>query len=79
MFKKLIIVAIMLTLFGGSAMACGPAPSCWMEESPAYLKSVCQGYARDHKTAGDIRVYVEEPQLVPAFIKSCAKLRVFIN
>ena len=30
----------------GAALACGPAPSCWMESGPTYLKSVCSGYAK---------------------------------
>jgi hypothetical protein len=71
-------LALVASLATDPATACSPAPSCWIESGPAYLKDVCKGYARDHRTASDIEGYVEEPEKVGAFVKACGKLGIHI-
>lgn len=58
------------------ALACKPAPSCWMESRPEYLRAVCLGYAKDHKTLKEIADYVDEAGEVPAFGGACKKLGI---
>jgi hypothetical protein len=57
------------------ALACAPAPTCWMESSRDYLKSVCINSGRNPDTLK----YVEEPEQIANFIKACAKLRIKIK
>ena len=68
-----LIITTVTTLFATSALACAPAPSCWLEEGPAYVRSICRGYEKDHRTVADIRGFVDEPEQVPAFIAACKK------
>jgi hypothetical protein len=41
-----------------------------------YLRSVCQGYAKDHQTLKQIATYVEEPEKVPAFGRACKRFGI---
>jgi hypothetical protein len=68
--------AAVLLMVPGTVLACGPAPSCWMQSSAEYLRSVCQGYAKDHQTLKQIATYVEEPEKVPAFGRACKRFRI---
>jgi hypothetical protein len=74
-----ISAAVVLMLPASPVIACSPAPSCWMEESPAYLRSVCQGYAKDGQTLKQIAKFVDEPHKVPAFAKACKKLGIHLR
>ena len=77
--KSLLLYVIAgLVATAGAALACGPVPSCWMESGPAYLKSVCSGYAKNHTTLKEIAKHMQEPEKVPAFGKACAKLNVHL-
>ena len=71
MTNKTAIMIVALGLSSTSALACSPAPSCWLKSDPAYLRSVCQGYAKDHRTLKQIAEYVEEPEKIAAFGKAC--------
>ena len=72
--KMYFLVLSVALLVSVSALACSPAPSCWMEEGQSYLRSVCQSYK--DKTPAQIASYVEEPEKVPAFIQACKRLKV---
>jgi len=68
-----------LTITTGTALACAPAPSCWMKSGPVYLRSVCLNYAKDHQTLKQIAMYMEEPEKIAAFGKACEKLQIHLN
>jgi hypothetical protein len=68
-----------LAVTTGTALACAPAPSCWMKSEPAYLRSVCLSYAKDHQTLKQIAMYVEEPEKIAAFGKACERLQVHLK
>jgi hypothetical protein len=75
------IAMLTATVLGGTApaaWACAPAPSCWIKEGPAYLRSVCLSYAKDHQTLKQIAMYLEEPEKIAAFGKACEKLHVHL-
>lgn len=78
--SKLTIIAALLSvsaaLAPGTALACAPAPSCWIDEGPEYLRSVCQGYADDHLTLSQIATYLDEPEKIEDFGLACAKVGV---
>jgi hypothetical protein len=59
-----------------AAIACAPAPSCWMKEDPESLKSICRGFAKHGQTLKQIATFVEEPEQVPAFGQACKKLKI---
>jgi hypothetical protein len=61
------------------ALACAPAPSCWIKGDPDYLKSICRGFAKQGKTLKQIATFVEEPEQVPAFGQACKKLKIRIQ
>jgi hypothetical protein len=69
------VIANMIALTA-PALACSPAPSCWMNESPAYLRSICAGYAKDRKTLKQIAEFVDEPEQIAAFGKACKKFKI---
>jgi hypothetical protein len=79
--KLLLMVAIMgaACLLGSVVRACSPAPSCWIESGPTYLRSVCEGYAKDHKTLTEIASYLDEPDDIANFASACGKLHVHFN
>ena len=54
--------ALSTTATMGMSHACAPAPSCWFKTGPAYVKSVCLGFAKDHQTLKQIAEYLEEPE-----------------
>jgi hypothetical protein len=66
-------------LASSSVHACSPAPSCWIESGPEYLRAVCRGYANDHRTVTQIASYLDEPERIADFVKACGKLRVHFN
>ena len=33
--------ALAMSTWSTGALACSPAPSCWIDEGPSYLRSVC--------------------------------------
>jgi hypothetical protein len=68
-----------LALGTGSALACSPAPSCWIEEGPAYLRSICRGYAKDGKSLREIATFVDEPKKIQKFAKACRKVGVTLK
>jgi hypothetical protein len=76
---KKTLLAVALAVIAAPALACAPAPECWMKSDPAYLKSICSGYAKDHQTVAQIATYVEQPQKVPAFVAACKRLGVTIR
>jgi hypothetical protein len=57
---------IPLFLFSLSALACAPAPTCWMGSSREYLKSVCINSTR----SPDMLKYVEEPEQIGNFVQA---------
>ena len=76
MKRILLAVVALLALSGTPVLACAPAPSCWLRSSPAYLKSVCQGYAKDHQTLKQIAMYFDEPEKIVVFGEACDRLGV---
>ena len=68
-----------LAITTGVALACSPAPSCWMKSGPEYLRSVCVSYAKDRQTLKQIAQYVEEPEKIAAFGKACNRLHVHLK
>jgi hypothetical protein len=73
--QKLLIAGFFLACLAGSAMACGPAPSCYMTESKDYLKTVCR---QDARQPLDPKNY-DDPESVPAYIKACKKLGITVT
>ena len=71
----LCIQLIPLFLFSLSALACAPAPTCWMGSSREYLKSVCINSTR----SPDMLKYVEEPEQIGNFVQACAKLGIKVK
>jgi hypothetical protein len=74
--KKLLLTTVAMLAFSAPALACAPAPSCWIEAGPAYLKTICRGYAKDHRTVAEIATYLDEPEKTQDFVKACSKLGV---
>jgi hypothetical protein len=60
-----------------AALACSPAPSCWMKEGPAYLRSVCK--SSQSQAVAEIRKYADEPELVPTFVNACKKMGITLK
>jgi hypothetical protein len=75
--KHLLMIAAALLALTSVAIACSPAPSCWMEEKQSgYLRSICAGYAKDGRTLKQIAEFVDEPEKVPAFANACRKFGI---
>jgi hypothetical protein len=72
--KTHLLVLATALFIPGAALACSPAPSCWMKEGPSYLRSVCQNYKGE--TVAQIAAVVDEPEKVPAFIQACKRIKV---
>jgi hypothetical protein len=75
MTKRVAVATSMLLLSVGTASACSPAPSCWIDEGPAYLKTICRDTAKNPS----LLKHVDEPDQIGRFIKACAKLRIVIK
>jgi hypothetical protein len=73
--KKLLLTTAAV-LASTSAFACAPAPSCWLKTGPSYVRSICQGYAKDHRTVAEITTYLDEPEKIQDFVTACKKLGV---
>jgi hypothetical protein len=73
--QKLLVAGFVLACLTGSALACAPAPSCYMTESKEYLKTVCR---QDARKPLDPQIY-DEPDSVPAYIKACKKLGITVT
>lgn len=74
MLAALATGAVIVTSQG--ALACAPAPSCWMQGDPAYLKSICRGFAKRGQTLKQIATFVDEPDQIAAFGQACKKLKI---
>ncbi len=57
------------------AFACSPAPSCWIDEGPAYLKEQCRQSA---KNPGTLK-YLDEPDQIGRVIRACAKHHIAVK
>jgi hypothetical protein len=77
--KNLLLTAAVLLLTSTSALACAPAPSCWLKSDPSYLRGICRGYAKDKTTVAQIAEYLDEPEKVQDFVKACKKLGVLLQ
>jgi len=82
--KRLLLAAVAVLGMVGSVLACSPSPSCWIEEGAKergseYLRSICLGYAKDHKTLKQIAAYADEPEKIVAFGKACKKWGVHLR
>jgi hypothetical protein len=76
---RTLIIGAILALNLTPALACSPAPSCWIDEGgpkSSYLKGICRGYAKDKRTVEDIKGYVDEPEKMPQFVSACKALGV---
>jgi hypothetical protein len=62
-------------LIATPAIACMPAPTCWIKTGPEYLKSICVQYVNTPLDPAN----VEEPAAVPNLVKACAKLHIRIK
>jgi hypothetical protein len=72
---KTIVLTAALCAVALPAMACMPAPTCWMNSGEEYLKSVCHSVAHNP----DALKYVEEPAQNGKFIRACAKLGIRVS
>ena len=72
---KTILLAVALVAAAFPAMACAPAPTCWMNSGREYLKSVCVTSARD---PGSLK-FVEQPEQIGNFVRACAKLGIKVK
>jgi hypothetical protein len=71
--RYLLFAALMLVPTT-SALACAPAPSCWIKNDPTYLRDVCRNFS--NQTVSQIAENVEEPEKIQDFVKACKKLGV---
>jgi hypothetical protein len=57
---KMLIAAVVMTA-ATPALACSPAPACWLEDGPKdpYVRTICRDYAKDKRTQADIREFLE--------------------
>ncbi|MGY3482266.1 hypothetical protein ACVW1C_000149 [Bradyrhizobium sp. USDA 4011] len=69
--KKFVI--LVATAIATPALACAPAPSCWISEGPAYLRDICRNYAKAHRTVADIKGFLDEPEKIGDFVAACKK------
>jgi hypothetical protein len=66
-------IAIALIAASTPALACAPAPTCWITSDPDYLRTMCrQSLPKLPEAAANW----EEPEQVPAFIRACKKLGI---
>lgn len=75
------ILAVLSGLWLGPAIACAPAPSCWIEEGerdPDYLRTICQRYVNRHATLPGIASQLDNPAEVWELDRACQKLGIFI-
>lgn len=73
---RLVFTSLVLFIELSNAIACSPAPTCWFKYGPKYIKSICQGYVRDHRTVTEIREFLDEPEKVNELVEACRKLNV---
>jgi hypothetical protein len=71
-YSTVILAAVIAVAMIAPARACSPAPSCWIDEGPSYLRSICKE-ARDN---AETLKYVDEPRKIPAFKNACKKLGI---
>lgn len=72
-----ILAVFALLVIATPTLACSPAPSCWIESGPEYLRAVCAGYAKDGRTVQEIASYLDDPKEIMTFVEACAKLHVY--
>jgi hypothetical protein len=79
---KLSSFVMALSLASTTAYACKPAPSCWADSGPEYLRGICKDYAKE-TLAQITNELKDEPGYVDgdslAFVKECNKLHVHIS
>jgi hypothetical protein len=80
MIKMLIMATAAVVAMATPALACSPAPTCWLKAGPSYYRSICQSYAKDKRTVAEITAFmsvdIDEPEKVPDFVKACKKLGI---
>lgn len=62
-----------------TALACAPAPSCWMSDGgskSSYLKNICRSYVQSGRRDEDI---CQEPEKVTQFVQPCASFGFMIK
>jgi hypothetical protein len=72
--KKLLLASVTLVALTSAANACKPAPSCWIEESPSYLRSICKQYVKGPIAQKPLVETMDDPDEYPALVKACRKL-----
>jgi hypothetical protein len=72
--KRVVLVAATFAVLATPALACSPAPSCWMKSGTEYLRSVCKSYKG--QSLKQIAEFVEEPEKIEAFGRACKKFGV---
>lgn len=65
-------LALASTLAASQALACAPAPSCWISSGDAYLRGVCRGYA--DKQISQIAQWLDEPEKIDLLVRACARV-----
>ena len=76
---KTFIAAACIIITATPALACYPAPSCWISEGPAYVKSVCRGYQKDHRTLAEIKKWLDQPEKISDFAAACKRVGVTLK
>jgi hypothetical protein len=75
---------VIAVLASTSAYACKPAPSCWSDSGPEYVRGICKDYAKEHKSIAQITDDLkDEPGYADgdslAFVKKCERLHVYLK
>ena len=73
---KSILSAVVLLASVGTAMACAPAPDCWIAAEPGYLRSICKGYAKKGLTVQEIAEFLEQPEKICMLVAACRHVGV---
>jgi hypothetical protein len=68
--KAILALAALAVISATPALACSPAPTCWMGESKDYLRSICKQHVQRPLDPGSM----DEPEQVPAFVRACKKV-----
>jgi hypothetical protein len=74
---KTLLITVLLS--ATPALACSPAPSCWIDEGPTYLKEICKGYQKDHRTLADIKTWLDEPEKISEFAAACKQVGITLK
>ena len=74
-YATLILGAAILLAMVASSHACSPAPTCWIDSGPSYLRPLC----KEARSNAEMLKYVEEPKKLPAFVNACKKLGIAVK